>query len=32
MTKFNLAPGARCVLCGVVLSGQVAADQHGRIF
>jgi hypothetical protein len=32
MTAFNLAPGARCVLCGVVLSGQVAADQHRRVF
>jgi hypothetical protein len=32
MTIFQLAPGARCVLCGGVLSGQVAADQHHRVF
>jgi hypothetical protein len=32
MTIFQLAPGARCALCGVVLSGQVAADQHHRVF
>jgi hypothetical protein len=32
MNTFNLPPGARCVLCGVVLSGQVAADQHRRVF
>ena len=32
MNTFNLPPGARCVLCGMVLSGQVAADQHRRVF
>ncbi|HUN41591.1 MAG TPA: hypothetical protein VMU81_14995 [Acetobacteraceae bacterium] len=32
MNVFNLPPGARCVLCGTVLSGQVAADLHRRVF